>query len=166
LPTLHGRITPDGNYYFAWGGIEQSQSFRIEGSKITTHQSTERIASNGQTIRVSPDSRFVCLPTGGGNGSMGYSTNVYPVDDLKRPEPILQSGAYPRTVGFDPVGNRVFARNHDTALIVYSETGIEKSSHKLTPRGQEPRQFVSDSSGKRLLVAVADGVMVVEWPSK
>ena len=167
IPTLHARITPDGKYYFAQGGIEQLTSFRIDGNKLVEHQTTERIAQNGQRICLSPDSKYVCLPSGGGHYGAGYSTFVYPVDNLAKAEFTIDSGAYPRLVGFDPAAKLVYAQNHDTQLIVFTNTAIRKADYKLTTLerlSSEPSQFVPHPDGKKLLVEMAGSLMFVEIP--
>lgn len=165
LPTKFARITPDGKYYFAESGIEQLCSYRIDGSTLAPDQTTERIAQNGQSICVSPDSKYVCLPSGGGNSGSLYSTYVYAVDNFQRPEFTLASGAYPRLIGFDPAGEWIYAQNHAFQLIVFSMTAIKRKEYKLTDdRGSadETRQFVPHPEGKKLLVLLNDRLLFVE----
>src|SRR5262249_30750686 len=85
-------------------------------------------------LQVSPDGKHVCLPSGGGNtrGLKGhpeigtYSTYVYPVGMLNKPAFVLEAGAYPTAVGFDPAAMLVYTQNAEFPLIAFSMTGIKK----------------------------------------
>lgn len=128
-------------------------------------QTSERIAQNGQGICVSPDSKYVCLPSGGGNYGAAYATYVYPVDNLRKPEFTINSGAYPRHVGFDPAGKLVYAQNAGSQLIVFSTKAIKLTEHQLTAGGgiqDEPRQFVAQPEGKKLLALLSKSLLFVE----
>jgi hypothetical protein len=168
VPIQFARLTPDGKYYFAQGGTEQLMQFRVVDRALVAEQSTERIAQNGQNIFVSSDSKYVCLPSGGGNyGASGYATFIYPVNNLKKPEFTLESGAYPRSVGFDSAAHLVYAQNHGTPLIVYSDTGIKKAEYNipLTKNRilREP-QFVVHPTGKKILMTSDNTLVFVELP--
>src|SRR5205823_6434182 len=58
----HIDVTPDGKYLFSQGGIEQLQRYRIKGDKVALEESSERIASNGHAVEISPDGYYVALP--------------------------------------------------------------------------------------------------------
>jgi len=165
-PVQHANLTPDGKYYFAQSGIEELWGFRVKDKSLNMESKSDRIAQNGQCICVSPDSKMVCLPSGGGNYNAGssYSTLVYQVDSLSRPVLTLESGAYPRLVGFDPKGKLVFAQNFEHPLIVYSITGNLLGKYKLgTAQGQsDARQFVAHPDGKKLLVLTQRELLFVE----
>jgi hypothetical protein len=166
----HAAVTPDGKYLFVQGGIEQLRRFRIDGDNLLEEESSDRIAQNGQRINVSPDGKFVCLPSGGGNygipgapGTKPYSTFIYPVEDLKRPALTLASGAYPRVVGFDPKGGHIFTQNFQTPLLVYSSTGIKQKEIKTSSRDRlEPTQFLAHPDGGKLLVRTDKEVVFVD----
>jgi DNA-binding beta-propeller fold protein YncE len=164
LPTRHARASPDGKYYFAEGGIEQLCSYRIQGTDLIEHQKTERIAQNGQSICISPDSKWVCLPSGGGNygaGGGNYNTFVYSVDDLRTAAFTVKSGAYPRLAAFDPVDKVMFTQNHDKQLMVFTMDGKKLKEFNL-PTGGDPKQFVPHPKGKKLLVVLERAVLFVD----
>jgi predicted Zn finger-like uncharacterized protein len=165
---LHLIASPDGNYVFAQGGIEQLQRYRLEGQQLIQEDSSPRIASNGQSICVSPDSQYVCLPAGGGNGNGhpdhppagAYATYIYPVTNLKRPAFAIASGAYPQAVGFDPKNGVAFAQNFDKALLVYTFTGIKRSEHAIPGvRGGDVREFSVPPQGFEVLLRTNDRVI-------
>ena len=104
-------VTPDGNYLFTVGGIEQLQRFKIEGQELKYEGSSQRIATNGQAVEISPNSKYVSLPSGGGNSHDGlkdhpkaprYSTFVYDVTDLNKPALTIAGGAIRRPWGSTP----------------------------------------------------------------
>jgi predicted Zn finger-like uncharacterized protein len=145
-------VTPDGKFLLVGGGIEELKRIRIEGTKLIAEQSSTRIAQNGQRIDVSPDGKYVCLPSGGGNyGAGNYSTFIYPVSDLLRPRLALASGAYPRAVGFDPKAGLIYAQNFGNQLIVFDPSGNKLKEFKLGPGG-DVKQFQVHPEGRKLLV--------------
>ena len=164
FPTGNARVTPDGKYFFAQGGTEQLCGYTIDGDNLIEHQKTGRIAQNGQAICVSPDGKFVCLPSGGGNYGSRYGTFVYAVDNLAKPEFTLESGAYPRLVGFDPVAQLCFTQRSGCQLIIYSMTAIKLKEYKtiVDQVGGDPKQFVTHPQGRKLLVQAGNTVMLVE----
>jgi hypothetical protein len=175
LPNQHLAIAPDGKHLFVQGSGEQLMRYRIEGQQIIKDDESPRIAQNGQSISVSPDGKYVCLPSGGGNyGGIAdhpaiapYSTYVYATDNLRRPAFALTSGANPRTVGFDPIGGSIFAQNSKTPLVVFSMTG-EKKWEFTFPKGPatgEPREFVAYPQGNRVLVRFDRCLAVVDLPA-
>jgi hypothetical protein len=171
LETRHLIASPDGKYVFAQGGIEQLVRFRLDGQQPIKEDSSPRIASNGQSICVSPDSKYVCLPAGGGNGSghpdhpptAAYSTYIYPITNLKRPDFAIPSGAYPQAVGFDPKSGLAFAQNFDKALLIYTFAGIKRSEHAFPGiRGGDVREFSVSPLGFEVLLRTDDRVIRVK----
>ncbi|HYT90085.1 MAG TPA: hypothetical protein VEL76_15365 [Gemmataceae bacterium] len=165
--TRYSRITPDGKYYFAVGGGASLSRYSINGTTLTLEQRTGSMGSNAQSVNVSPDSKYVCLPCGGGNSKADrpYSTCVYPVGNLNEPEFTLPSGGYPHVVGFDPAGGLVYTQNAETQLLVYSITAIKRGEYNLTgrdARADGSRQFVPHPRGKRLLVLTGKRLLFVE----
>ncbi len=121
------RVSPDGKYYFAVGGIEQLHRYRIENENLIPEDVSYRIASNGQEICISPDSKYVCLGAAGGNGKGhpdhppvgNYSTFIYPINNLKKPVTGYSAGGFPRHAGIDPKSGYLFAHNAGKPLLVY-----------------------------------------------
>jgi hypothetical protein len=144
--------TPDGKYLFSVGGIEQLHRFRIKGQELVFEESSQRIAQNGQAIEVSPDGKYVCLPSGGGNyGAANYSTFVYAVTNLSTPVVTIQSGAYPRALAFDPKGNTIYAHNFQNPLILLTPKGIKLKGYAI-PGAGEVKQILPHPQGGKLLL--------------
>src|SRR6185295_17827538 len=102
--------TPDGNYLFCIG-FECLHRFRISDNDLVYEEMGPRIGQNPQRIEISPDSKYVALPSGGGNYNVSdhpqigsYGTYVYRVSDLQMPIMSISSGAYPRALQFDKPG--------------------------------------------------------------
>jgi hypothetical protein len=101
---------------------------------------------------VSSDSKYVCLPSGGGNyGTAGYCTFIYSVSDLTRPQITIGSGAYPRQVGFDPKAGLVYAQNHEKQLLIFDPLGVRLKEFTLGPTG-DVKQFLVHPDGRKVLI--------------
>jgi len=146
-------VTPDGKYLFTAGGIEQLHRFRIEGQNLVYEQSSPRIAQNGQCIELSPDSKYVCLPSGGGNygASPSYSTFIYSVKNIETAALTIPGGAYPRAMGFDPKRGTIYAQNHGSSLIIFTDKGIKQKEYAI-PGAGEVRQILSHPDGGKVLL--------------
>jgi hypothetical protein len=165
-------MTPDGKYVFTRGGIEQLHRFRVTPDGLELEDSSPRIAQGAIRggIQVSPDSKYVCLPTGGGNYGVAkdhpphkpYSTYIYPVEDLKKPAFAIHQGAYPQVVGFDPVARKVYGQNGGTPLIIFGAAGVRQEEHKLSPQDRNVRQFLVHPDGGRLLLLSDANLLWVE----
>ena len=142
--------SPDGKYLFALGGIEALFRFRIEGTNLIQDLNSPRIAAQAHTVEVSPDSKFVCLLSGSGNGP-GYATSVYSTEDLSAPAVVVKGGAYPKAVGFDPKKGLIFTQSHDKNLIVFDNAGIRLKDYSL-PRERETRRIVASPESGMLLL--------------
>jgi S1-C subfamily serine protease len=169
---LFPTVTPDGRYFLCVS-FECLHRFRINGFDLVYEEMGPRIGSNPQRIDVSSDSTYCCLPSGGGNSAVrdhpkidkGYGTYVYKVANLQMPIVNLSSGAYPRVVGFDKAGGKLYAQDFEHQLMTFTPTGLKEKEYLLTKRGDEPRQFLIHSTGKKLLVLTKDNLLWVEFPT-
>jgi hypothetical protein len=145
-------MSPDGKYIFVQGGLEELKRIRINDTRLTVDKTSSRIAQNGQSVCMSHDSKYVCLPSGGGNyGTAGYSTFIYSVMDLTRPQITIGSGAYPRQVGFDPKAGLVYAQNHEKQLLIFDPLGVRLKEFTLGPTG-DVKQFLVHPDGRKVLI--------------
>jgi hypothetical protein len=156
-------VTPDGKYLFTLGGLEALHRFRIKGQLLIYEQSSPRIAQNGQAIEVSPDSKLVCLPSGGGNyGANLYSTFIYAVNNLAAPVVVIESGPYPRALGFAPKQKRIYAQNATHQLILFTYKGIKEKEYAL-PGADEVRQILPHPAGDKVLLLTRSRLYWIEW---
>jgi hypothetical protein len=176
LPAWKGaRVTADGKYLFTHH--TELSRFRVDGPRLTYEETGPNVAGQGRLgeLALSPDSRFVCLPAGAGNGFSGpfpgrpnlhrYSLYVYPVKDLQRPKFPLEVGAYPLVVGFDPAAGLVYAQNSDHQLIVFTQTGQLMKKYQISNRTDEVKQFLAHPKGRKLLL-LARSLYLVEMGGK
>jgi hypothetical protein len=173
LPAKHLTASPDGKYVFAEGGIEQLLRFRVQNSELVLEEESPRIASRGQGVVVSPDSKFVCLPSANGNytgvvqpPAQPFSTFVYAVANLRTPAFIIHSGQSPRTLGFDPKTGNVLAHNFEKELIVLDQQGKRLHEHNVPGKDRlvnEPRQFLVHPDGNKLLIRAERDLFWVEF---
>jgi hypothetical protein len=161
-------MTPDGKHVLTQGVTGQICRFRVDNRKVKYDDQGEPVASGaaGAGLQVSPDSKFVCLPTGGGNVGKNYATFVFPVTDLKKPECSVESGAYPRAVGFDPAAGWIYAQNFEHPLLLFTLTGVKKKEYKIGTLGGDVRQFLVHPAGNTVLILGESKIYSVDTPKK
>lgn len=167
--------TPDGRYLFTRSAA--IHRFRIEPTGLVLDGATPAIADAGGALgaglQVSPDSRWVCFPCGAGNRGQhpnhpeirGYGTFVYSVDDLTRPAFVVEQGAYPAAVAFDPAAKLVYSQNVDYPLIVFSAAGVKQKEYKIRkpePPGAGSPEYLVHPFGRKLFLAIEGEVLWVE----
>ena len=171
----HLKVTPDGGYLFceSWRSL---QRLRISGTDLVYEEASAGIGSNVHDIEISPDSQYVAMPAGGGNGSMEtdtfvtdarrratpYTTFIFRANDLSKPIVVLASGAYPSAVAFDRAGGRLYTQNYDFDLITFTLQGVEQKQYRLSGKlygsaSLGVQQILPHPSGNRLLVLANDG---------
>lgn len=150
-------ITPDGKYMMTGG--ENLNRMRIEGDDFVYEEAGPGgIGQNPQRLEVSPDSLYVAMPSGGGNGRLPnlpgpYNTFVYRISDLQTPVIVVSSGAYPRALSFDKAAGYIYAQSYGTALMTFTPAGVQEKSFKLgMKQGEETEQMLVHPSGRRVLV--------------
>jgi hypothetical protein len=159
-------MSPDGKYVFA-RGLENIVRYSVEDDKLKYQETSPRIQQGalGAGIQVSPDSKYVCLPSGGGNYGLGYATYVYAVANLKKAEFTVESGAHPQAIGFDPAGAWVYAQGGDKSLMLFSFTGVKKKEYKIGD-AHRIKQFLPHPDGNKLLLFTESKLWAVEVPKK
>jgi hypothetical protein len=98
--------SPDGKYLFAQGGMEQLIRYRIDGTKVSVMDRTERIAQNGQSVCVSQDGVRLSAV---GRQQLPLQRRLHQLRHLRFPAERPEGAGvlaglrrYPRLVGFDP----------------------------------------------------------------
>jgi hypothetical protein len=165
-------LSPDGKFLYTAGGIEAIHRFRVEDGKLAHDGSGARIGQNTQDLVLSGDGTLLALPSGGGNyvpndlhPPQRYGTYLYKPGDLDRPVGVIESGAYPRAIGFDTRKDRVYAQNHEFDLIVFTTGGMKLQSYRLGKKRTSiggPVKFVVHPDGGKFLVATDAGICLVE----
>src|SRR5262249_38072579 len=169
LPTIYATLSGDGKCYFAQDG-QALIRYRFEADKMIREEASPHIARNGNGVNISPDSKYVCLPSGGGNDGIpghpraGYATFVFNVANLQTPAFTVESGAYPEVVGFDPAGGFVYAQNHDQPLLVFDFQGGEKAGYGSRGGGPATKvlQYAPLPEGRKLLSRLPDKIVFAE----
>jgi hypothetical protein len=159
-------MSPDGKYVFC-RGLENIVKYAIDKGKLKYQETSPRIQQGalGAGIQVSPDSKYVCLPSGGGNYGANYSTYVYPVTNVKKPEFTLESGPYPQAVGFDPAAGWVYGQGNGHELILFTATGIKKKEYKIED-GHSVKQYLPHPGGNKLLLLSDKRLWEIDVPKK
>jgi hypothetical protein len=176
-------VSADGKRLFTTDGYAQMYRFTLEGAAVTFGEASPRIISGRfEGLCVSPDGKFVCAPSGAGNGATEgeqepplYTTAIFAADGLKKALLRLKSGAYPLAVGFDTKSGFLYAQNFRKELIVFDSEGVKLKEHILNHAGDSgsTRQFLVHPDGLKLLVLGEGGdaarpaqLWYVELPAK
>lgn len=158
-------VSPDGKYLFTSGGLENMHRFGIRNGKAVFEQSSPRI-SQGRVdigIQVSPDSKFVTLPSYAGNYGAGSYGNVfvYPVENIERAEVTLEfGGPCGMAISADPASGKFYANG----LLVFDKEGKREKEYKLDA-GDIKQMLVHPQGGKLLLLGTGK-FLLVEMPPK
>ena len=174
--------TQDGKHLFTTGGFGPVYRFDLDGAAVKFGDASLGILSGRfEGLSVSGDGKFVCAPTGGGNGATTgekdvpvYTTAIFAGDNLKKPRLRLKSGAYPTAVGFDTKSGLLYAQNFEKQLIIYDTDGIKLKEYNLNKTGgSNTRQFLVHPDGRKVLVLgtangpnTAASLWYVELPTK
>jgi hypothetical protein len=157
-------LSPDGSYLFGGTGIGNLCRFKNDGGKLTFVDKIRTHAGAGFGICVSPDSKFVCQPAGTGNAEAGgsYRTIIFPIDTFAKKECVLEPGAHPKPVGWDPAGGAIYTGNTGVTLLVMSLTGVKKKEYKIDTAMQ--RQYLAHPEGNKLLLLTGEKMYFAELP--
>ncbi len=131
-------VSPDGKYLFLAGTHEEMHRFGIKNGKARFEQSSPRIAQGRVDVgvQVSPDSKFVTLPSYAGNYTAGKYGNVfvYPVENIERAEATLQfGGPSGMAISADPASGNFYSQG----LLVFDKAGQRLNEYKLGARGDQ-----------------------------
>lgn len=159
-------LTPNGKFLYATGGIEQIYRYGVDREKVVFEEESPRIlqAFSGD-LCISPNSKYVAGPCGGGNYAIesiarkAYATYLFTPESLERPAIVLESGAYPRAVGYDSTAGLIYAQNHEYPLIVFNAKGVLLKEYKIDGASESLRgvyQFLTDPAGRKVIVLVRD----------
>ncbi len=170
----HAAMTPDGNYLFTEGGVEQLMRYRVRGDEIVLEEESPRLAAKGTGVFISPDGKHVCLPSPGGNYATDpavrvepFTTLIFPAGNLRKPAFSINTGEAPGAVGFDPKSGNVFAHSNDKQFMLFRETGFKSREVNLPGADQfsgQPRQFLTHPAGFQVLVRTEHTIYGVELP--
>jgi hypothetical protein len=157
-------VSPDGQNAFTEDGNNLIR-FAIKDGKLTAPERV-RAGSNPGHIGVSPDSKFVWQPSGGGNPDIkpNYATAIYTAGSLAKQECILAVGANPGPIGYDTVAERFYTLSGKKNLAVFTTGGVKKGEYDMGK--EKPRQFLAHPVGNKVLVIAPDQVSFVELPKE
>ena len=166
LDVRHVTASPDGKFVFAQSNTDELLRFRLDKDQLTKEDESPRIATEGQGVSVSSDSKYVCLPATGGNGVPGM-TNIYSVANLKLPAFRLNSGPNPQAVGFDPKNRFVVTQNNVKPIMIFMYTGNKRAEFEVKDfRGNEVREFAISPLGYEMLMRADDRVIHIKFNKK
>lgn len=166
LPGFNKLVLSDDGRYLFGETANRVTRMRVGGDTVLFEQSTEALGSVGR-IEVSPDSRFVATPRGGGRRFPSKvtppPTNIYRITDLSAPSAAIPEGAVPTPVGFDDATTSVYTSTFYQQLLIFTSAGVQGQGYKIAKPGTRVSQFLPHPSGHKVLV-MADKLYWVELP--
>lgn len=162
---------PGGKYVLA---ADRSGIYKFAVSRrgLSIQEVGPSIASNPRRLEISPDGRFVALPSGGGNRSLaehpdvGYGTYVYSVENLQKPVVGMTTGNYPRCLAIDPATGWFYAQNYDHHLVVVNDRGVKVAQHRLDNQKDSTRHILAHPEGNQLCVLTDKKLYYVRFESR
>jgi hypothetical protein len=113
--------SPDGKSLYLAG--RKICKFRLQGEDLIFEAATANLMNGNTThIVLSPDGKWIAMPTGGGNRGGGYLIDIYDTANLSKPALTIDNGPYPVAVGFDPKTGNIYSPDHKK-INVYSSRG-------------------------------------------
>ncbi len=171
----YANLSPDGRYLFGVAPGEMICRFRVSPTgDVQFDAAGPRIGQNPQDLVISDDGNLIALPSGGGNyvpndlhPPQKYGTYLYKPTNLDRPVSVIESGAYPRAIGFDTKNGRVLTQGGEFDLIVFKTGGSRVHAYHLASRNVRvrvgtPIRFAVHPQGGKFLMATSEGIFVVE----
>jgi hypothetical protein len=164
-------ISADGKNIFANQGGAIAE-FSVEGTQISYVATGPKLGTDAQSIIVSPDSRYVCMPCKSGNTAIAGetprkdpATYVFKVSSLQKPVMTIESGASPTTLGFDVPARQIYAQSSLRQLIVFSPAGDKIKDYTLVKdKNTDNIKFLVHPDGRSLLVLVGGSLQWVTLP--
>ena len=154
-------VSPDGKYVFCVSD-QSLHRLKVMGDELIYEEGGARIASNARRVEISPDSKYVALPSGGGN-EKGYVTHVYRVTKLTKPILKVKSGAYPQALSMDRTAGLIYTQDHQHELKTFNTRGLAQKSYDLFRNGSA-HQFLVHPDGHRMLVLCTESIVAVKLP--
>jgi tetratricopeptide (TPR) repeat protein len=157
-------IAPNGKFLICESS-GRLHRLSLDGTRLIYEDGGPSLGGNPQQVVVSADSRYVALPCGGGNRDethQGYNTFIYKISDLAKPVCIIDSGAYPQTLGFDFKARLIYAQNTDKQLITFTPSGLKQNEYAIYGNGEDTDRFLVHPEGHRVLLKSAAGLAWVE----
>ncbi len=163
-------MTPTGDFVLS-GDSSQLRRYGVGREELKLHQASTRIGSSPRNIDLSPDGKYVALPSGGGNRTtspsmrrMNYGTYIFEVDNLAKPVASIVSGPYPRTVSYDPRSEVFYAQASGTPLMVFSPEGTLVRRYAGGGLRIETDRIITSPQGGQMLLMGSSKLIHVSAP--
>ena len=156
-------VSPDGKHCFlvASGCLHK---FSIVNREVVYEQVGARIADNPGRVEISADSKYIALPSGGGNGKRGYSTYIYKVSNILDKVIEINGGAYPRALALDKQAGLIYGQGEGFNLRTFTPQGEVQKNYKFDRRSSQTVQILVHPTGRKVLVLKSTGITSVELP--
>jgi hypothetical protein len=169
-------VSTDAAYLFTVGTTGQIIRFRIGSDSLQIEDMGPGIGSGAQAMVVSPGGEYVAVTSRAGNQkpddkhpALKYGTYLYKPTELAKPIAAIESGAFPRAIGFDAKAGSIYAQNDERDLITFGSDGDKLKEYRLRKgKGAENHDTIQilDLPEDRGVLVVAKDVLMLAGPSK
>ena len=169
------QISPDGKtLFFADSGISPSKLASFDVSTATPGAANvapfDSTGSNGESLTISHNGKYIVFPNGGGNGNGSYTTSLIPTNNISGVVGSFNTGAYPGPVAFSTDDSLLYqvqsygGSNGQSAFKVFSTTTftqldsfVDPNANSRSGYGTNPTSIVVTEPHGYLYVAQTDG---------
>lgn len=164
-------LTDDGKRLFSVNGAELVSWHLNEKGELDDEQFSRPVHRYPQSVCLSPDGAFLCVPCMGGNiNAEGHPkigencTYVFSSNDVAKPLFVLEGTKPNRSIVLDNKTGFIAAMGEPKQLKLYSFRGELLSEHALAPPGNFPDRFVGSPTGGNVLAMYSRFVAIVRLP--
>jgi hypothetical protein len=164
-------LSDDAKRLFCIAGTELVSWEVTADGDLTDEQFSKPVHRYPQSVCLSPDGKFLCVPCMGGNVNAEglpkideHSTYVFASNDVKKPMFVLAGTQPNRSIVLDNKSGFVAAMGQEKQLKLYSFRGELLSEHELAPPRNYPDKFVGSPQGGALLAMFYRYVEFVRLP--
>jgi hypothetical protein len=164
------QLSPDGKFLYTLGKGESIQRFKVDSGALALDATGPRIGQNPQDLVLSRDGNLIALPSAGGNyvpdghPQQKHGTYLYKPSDLSSPVSVIESGSYPRAIGFDIKNDLVYTQSIKFDLLTFKTDGTKVKEYSLS-KGRDavgtPKTIAPQPDGEALLYASDQGVFLI-----
>ncbi|MFO0864211.1 MAG: hypothetical protein U0744_06075 [Gemmataceae bacterium] len=164
-------LSDDGKRLFSIAGAEMVSWQLSDKGELEDEQFSKPVHRYPQSVCLSPDGKFICVPCMGGNVNAEglpkideHSTYVFASNDIKKPMFVLPGTQPNRSIVLDNKTGFIAAMGQEKQLKLYSFRGELLSEHELAPPRNYPDKFVGSPQGGVLLAMFYRYVEFVRLP--
>jgi WD40 repeat protein len=169
-------VSPDGRFLLGYGsnGAVGLNRFKIDNGRLVPDQKSPSFAINHKSdfrTIVSPNGRYVCLPSEAGNGINALkaperdSAFIFQLADLSKPIGAVPYGSAFRVMGLNDKSDLAYNVKEPDILRVFDFQGNNVTGYQLGTQAAALEMAVH-SEGNKLLLACKEELIAVQLPAR